>query len=473
MCSKFCPKLFLAMLLLLSVSALAQKSKPPACPFIPPNPTDTKCYLGSGCLDTGFNQVGYRVGMDDPALALGVVNKVLVQSDGKIVIIGYGSNSSGATGYDIFIARLNGDGSRDVDFGDVDPGNPLIRRGYTLIDFGGADDHAQTGALLANGQIVTAGWDYPDHAMVVRVNADGSLDTSFGSGGRVQFQNPDLHTQDMAIQADGKLLLAGGELKFTVVRLNSNGSIDSAFGSGGTAAVNPSTVTFPKGHGGNRAMAIQSITSGSTTEERIVLGGGMSDKPVGGFRFGLVRLRSNGTLDSSFGTGGRVSTLFSEGTSNLNAIAVDSSNRIVTVGEVSASCGGSNHAYARFTQNGAADSSFSGDGRFVHDVYGFADYANSVAIQDDGKIVAGGQALTTSNLGNVDFSVVRLLSNGSLDTGFGVGLPGFFSSGIVTTSMVSTTSYGRSVVIQPDGRIVLAGSASNNAATFAVARYFN
>src|SRR5688572_22752591 len=111
MYSKFCPKLFLATLLLLSVSALAQKSKSPACPVIPPNPTDTKCYLGSGCLDTSFNLIGYRVGMDDPTLALGVVSKVLVQPDGKIVIIGQGSNSNGATGTDVFVARLNSDGS--------------------------------------------------------------------------------------------------------------------------------------------------------------------------------------------------------------------------------------------------------------------------------------------------------------------------------------------------------------------------
>jgi uncharacterized delta-60 repeat protein len=478
-----CPKIFpnrtfdslfsMLFIFTLSVSiAFAQKGKPSGCPVIPPNPTDTKCYLGSGCLDTSFNLTGYRVGMDDPTLAIGIVNKVLIQSDGKIVIVGQGTNSNGATGTDMFVARLNSDGSRDIEFGDADPLNPLIRRGYTLINVGSDNhDRAQAGVLLPDGKIVAGGWDYPDYATIVRLNADGSLDTSFGSGGSVQFQNPNLHIQDMAVQSDGEILLAGGDLRFTVVRLNSNGSIDSEFGNGGTASVNPSTSS--KGSGGNRTMAIQTIVSGSTTEERIVLGGGMSDKPVGGFRFGLVRFTSIGTLDTSFGTGGRASALFSEGTSNLNAVAIDSSNRIVAVGEVTASCGGSNHAYARFTQNGALDSSFSGDGRFTHDVYGYDDYANSVAIQDDGKIVAGGQARPTSSLLDVDFSVVRLQSNGSLDGGFGVGLSGFFSSGIVTTSMVSTTSYGRSIAIQPDGRIVLGGSASNNGATFAVARYFN
>jgi uncharacterized delta-60 repeat protein len=428
-----------------------------SCPSLPVPTGDTECYFGSGCLDTTFDFDGIALPQFDSAYRVGAMEDVHIQPDGKIVIIGYGAAVGSTTGNDLFIGRLNADGSEDTSFGNVDTNNPLFQTGYTLIDMTGGNDSGVAGAVLQDGKILAAGWSANDTALLIRLNPDGTLDTSFGNAGKVAFQNPSLWVQDLVVQADGKIILAGGNAAFTAVRLNPNGSFDGSFGNGGFASFNPSTAK--KGSGVSRAVELQQPASG-TGEEQVLLGGRVRDSSTGASRFAVMRLTANGSVDGTFGSGGRVSTTFTEGESQIFDMATDADRKIVVVGSVSTSCGGTDHAYARFTENGSLDLLFSGDGRASHEIYGGNNDARGVALQADGKIVVSGYA-RTNDASFYDFAVARLLPDGSFDGGFG---PGFLGSGIVTTGVVDGSEFGLAVAIGDDGGIVVVGPATGTKA---------
>jgi uncharacterized delta-60 repeat protein len=144
------------------------------------------------------------------------------------------------------------------------------------------------------------------------------------------------------------------------------------------------------------------------------------------------------------------------GTTGIYDHVIDSNNRIVTVGSAGTPCGW-DAGFARFNENGTLDTTFSGDGMFTLDIYGGTNYMNSVAIQSDGKILAAGHASGSLT----DFALVRLNIDGSPDGSFGPGLP--LGNGIVTTNIFGISGgFGRSVGIQSNGNIVVAGSSTGN-----------
>jgi uncharacterized delta-60 repeat protein len=395
---------------------------------------------------------------------------VLVQGDGKIVTAGSTySMASGTLSIDFLVVRYNTDGSLDTSFGDPDPLNAPLHRGYVITSFSTGYDAAHAGLLQPDGKIVVGGYSSSTASMVVgRYNTDGTLDPTFGNGGKVFV---DLRgVWGLAIQSDSKLLIGGetqGDSSFAVARLNPNGALDSSFATGGKLVVNP-TNSKRGGRALANAIAIQRVP-GVTGEERIVLGG-WSDNG-GGRVFTLMRFKSNGATDTTFGSSGRVYTSFFGFGDQILSLAVDSTNRIVAAGftySANSSCGAyvQNFALARYTQDGVLDNSFSGDGRQNTDVYGGSDWARSVALQPDGKILVAGFAQSSDRTVG-DFVLVRYNADATPDSSFGI-----LGTGVVTTDFGYQYDSGYGIALQPwDGKIVVAGFA-NDVRLVALARYW-
>jgi len=429
--------------------------------FLPAAPS----WAADGDIDTTFG-TGGRVTTDfgpydDEA------NAVAIQADDKIVAAG----TTGGTDRDFALARYNTDGTLDTTFG---TGGKVTTdftdiRG-TITTWGRSDsDNANAVAIQSDGKIVAAGTAGVTDFALARYNTDGTLDTTFGTGGRVTTYSStdpsyfyDATASAVAIQSDGKIVVAGyaynsdqqvnyNQYDFALARFNTDGTFDSTFGTGGI-------VVTAVGEGTDYdyayAVAIQTdgkIVAAGATGPRSNYGG-TNDK------FALVRYNTNGTLDTSFGTGGTVTTTI--GTySDAYAIAIQTDGKIVATGYAYKG-DYADFALARYNTDGTLDTSFGTDGAVTTAISDNSnvDNARAVAIQTDGKIVAAGIDSTYY------FALVRYNTDGTLDTTFGTG------------GMVTTTNYDKAyaVAIQSDGKIVAAGhgySSSSYYTDFVVVRY--
>ncbi len=277
---------------------------------------------------------------------------------------------------------------------------------------------------------------------------DGSLDISFDGDGKV---TTDFGTADYgystAIQNDGKIIVAGSSgNSFALARYNSNGSLDTSFDSDGKTTVN-----FGTNEDYGQSVVIQNdgkiIIAGITTSI------GLNTD------FALARFNTNGTLDNTFGVGGKVITSVG-GEDQAYQVALQSDGKIIVVGTSSL---GSDYGYslARYNSDGTLDTSFDGDGKTILDLaFDINRDSFTIALQTDGKIVIGG-------VSDGDFAVLRLNSNGSLDTTFD-------GDGKATTAIVTgNTDVIRAISIQNDGKIVVTGSTYdiNSVADLVIARY--
>jgi uncharacterized delta-60 repeat protein len=363
-------------------------------------------FNSDGTLDDDFADSGkftaHIVGAD--ALGQEEATAVTLQRDGKIVIAG-SATVPGGNKQAITLVRLNGDGSIDNSFG---TGGFLF--GPTLV-FG----RAFAVAIDSQDRIVVAGDTFKDAApdfgdfIVARFTSNGVLDTTFGQGG---FTITDIG--NVTNEAHGLKVLAGDELLVSgfapivvssvngtttaseplgaVVRYLENGFADPTFGSSGGRVALP-------GDNVGRGLAVQS-------DGKIVLAGSID---IGTFqqttsRFALMRLLANGTIDASFGTGGRVQTSLTDRGDQALTVALQADGKIVAAGAANTQ-GNSNFAVARYLGNGDLDPSFDQDGKLTIDFFGFTDVAENIAIQSNGKIVLGGLARD-----NVDgYAVARVL----------------------------------------------------------------
>jgi uncharacterized delta-60 repeat protein len=298
--------------------------------------------------------------------------------------------------------------------------------------------------------------------------ADGDLDPLFGSGGMLMTdlgKSTDI-AQAVAIQADGKLVVVGTTYKnndfsdedFVVTRYNTDGTLDITFGHRGKVRTDfPGLAAVPS------SVVIQ-------PDGKIVVAGGAY--PLFTFlgNFKVARYNPNGSLDTSFGDGGIVTTIFPAG-SYASDVALQSDGRIIAVGTVFVDfiigeSSDTDFALARYNPDGTPDATFGNGGQVSTDFVGFEDDAFSVLIQPDGKIVAVGSANDPATF--YDFAAARYLSNGTIDTTFGV-------AGKVRTDFGDQNfDRARSAALQPDGRIVAAGFAISHGGgvqNFAVARY--
>jgi uncharacterized delta-60 repeat protein len=362
-------------------------------------------YLANGALDTSFG-VGGRVFTDfgqDFELAFDMA----LQPDGKIVAAGESGTGTAGGNFDFAVARYNTDGSLDTSFnGD----------GRATIDFGGDDDAARSVTLQPDGKVVVAGYsgnesdeDSYDFA-VARYNTDGSLDTSFSGDGTVKtdFAGSADSAFAVAAQPNGRILVAGSatgpdpEGDFAVVRYRTDGSLDGSFGSSGKVFTD-----FGGGHDEIDALALRPdgtfIAAG---------GSGVSEDPAPGGAFALARYLSNGKLDTSFGSGGTVETEFTGGLDQAFGLALQTDGKIIAAGVADQfldPIGRGDFALARYRVNGSLDSSFGTYGKVTTDFEGAFDNARDVAVQRDGKIVVAGEA-THPNTTSRDIAVVRYIA---------------------------------------------------------------
>lgn len=434
-------------LLLLSLTAGLGRDSAAA----PPNP--------AGSLDGSFGSGGKITtdfsGGPDAALS------VILQTDGKIVVAGY---ARVGTGYDFALARHNANGSLDTSFG---------TGGKVTTDFGGRD-FGLAMALQSDGKIVVVGYSCTPPPLVVnasctdssykfalaRYDANGSLDASFGTLGKVTTDLPGTKEQVLAVVLqpwDGAIVVAGyvfngSNYDFALARYNSTGTLDASFGSAGII-----TTDFASRDDQAIGLALQ-------TDGRIVVSGSTSSG--GGYRdFALARYNGNGTLDTSFGNGGKVTTDFGGGDDAAPSVAVQTDGQIVAAGF--AYTASSDFALARYNGwDGSLDASFGNGGKVTTDFKSRDDRARGLALQSDGKIVAVGGATVLGGFPSYDFALARYNSNGTLDSSFG-------RFGRVTTDFARGNDFAVHVALQPsDGKIVVAGSASTSTSTdFALARY--
>ncbi|MES2788201.1 MAG: delta-60 repeat domain-containing protein [Planctomycetota bacterium] len=346
-------------------------------------------------------------------------------------------------------------------------------------------DQAIASAVQADGKIVLVGAVQMDtHGnydfAVTRLNADGSLDTTFGDNGRkiISFDlggtdadgylSADLDVANcVAIQSDGKIVVGGyaqrdstGNFDFAVVRLNTDGSLDTTFSSDGKAIV-----AFDYGgQGDDRATGVAIQADGM-----IVLVGTCQQNASGTGDIAMARLRTDGSLDTGFTGDGRKWIDLSGGGDDAGAaVAIQSDGSIVVVGYSTSESGENNFAIARVTPNGSLDYSFSGDGKkTVSFNLGGSDRATSVAIQADGSIVVAGSASAAN--GDSDFAIARVTKSGGMDTTFSGDGRKTVSYNLGANNVDEATG----VAIQSDGSIVIAGYSQVSASgdfDFSVAR---
>jgi len=415
--------------------------------------------------------------------------------------------------------------------GDLDP--TFGTAGMVMTDINRSTDIAQAVAVQADGKLVVVGQTYKhndfsgEDFVVTRYNTDGTLDNSFGSGGRVRTDFPGLAAvpSSVVIQPDGKIVVAGGAFplftflgNFELVRYNPNGSLDTSFGNGGIVTTN-----FPEGSYAS-SVALQAdgkiIAAGTVFVDFIIgdqsdtdfalarynqhgtldasfgNGGlvstdffameddafsvliqpdgkivavGSANNPATYYDFAAVRYLSNGTIDTTFGVAGKVSTDFGDQNfDRAHSAALQPDGRIVAAGfAISQNGGVQNFAVARYTSNGLLDTTFSRDGITQIDFGNCCQSAYQVLLQSDGKIITVGYANTEDS--DSDFLLARLNPRGSLDTTFGVG-------GKVRTSFGDLNGGANGAALQSDGKIVAVGfqaTFSNQWANFALARYLS
>ncbi|MEK6284917.1 MAG: TonB family protein [Acidobacteriota bacterium] len=364
-------------------------------------------YLADGSPDTSFGEGGKVVtdfaGNDDR------VNAVALQADGKILLVGI-------TGWDdcdsdFALARYNSDGTLDASFG---------RGGKVVTDFFGKYDEALAVAIERDGGIVVAGraWSDRSNLAVARYTRRGSLDPAFGNAGKAV--TPSTRTVDacsISLQDDGKILIAGGSSDcsavggtvsfrsfFELTRYHADGRTDTAFGDKGTL-----TTTVKPPEGIPSAIAIQS-------DGKVIVASKTNMEGRSGY-FLLRRFDKNGLPDDSFGNGGTAVTRF-ENTTIPGAIALLPNGGFIVVGSAYLTGSPQAFALARYAKNGELNLSFRRAGKVIAPGGGYGE-ASAIAVQPDGKIIAGGYVETRRDL--ADFLLMRYNEDGTLDTAFGSG----------------------------------------------------
>jgi uncharacterized delta-60 repeat protein len=408
---------------------------------------EDRCLLSSGALDPTFGSGGIVT----TALTKesDYAHGVLVQSNGDL--IAYGTADTGSNKFSLSppasfgLVRYTPNGSLDTTFGHrgivitSQVGNTAI----TANDFALPFEGVSQAALQADGKIVAVG----NNLYVVRYNANGSIDTTFGSQGLVVVPSG-FSTGSLLIQPSNGDILVGGSYnsQFALLRYTPRGALDPTFGSGGEVVT---------------SSAAGIVVALALENGDIVAGGGQS----------LVRYTLSGNLDTTFGAGGIVTIPM-----GFPSLVVQPNGEIVAVGTTPAPTGymGGSIDYihnewelARYNVNGSLDTTF-GSGGTVTTSIGGSDRAYGSAMQSNGQIVVIGYTEATN-----DFELGVYNADGSVDTSFGSS--GFVTQASATPSNNSGDAWtGGGVAIQPDGKIVAATFANvgnSSMAAFMLARY--
>ncbi|MGD9562643.1 MAG: carboxypeptidase regulatory-like domain-containing protein [Pyrinomonadaceae bacterium] len=378
-------------------------------------------FSAPGDLDTTFGISGGYVVSD---FLGGQVDErpydVAVQTDGKIIVAG--NLRPGGNDYDYLVARYNTDGTLDTTFS---------TDGIFTLNEGLTTDVVNALVIQTDGKIVAVGEnDAVSQAYIFRLNTDGTLDTSFDGDGIVEITSAGIPLS-VALQTNGKIVVGTSGLsdEAIILRLNTNGTLDTTFDTDGRVSLSPH-LEFPHG------LAIQA-------NGRIIVAGTSSSDD-----FSTVRLLSSGTLDTSFDGDGIAVTAIYAVANSARSVAIQANGRILVGG------GGDSNVVGlvRYNANGSLDTSFDADGikTFqLKEVGNPSDYIEDLAIQPDGKILA--IADTTYNILNrfipESFTLFRFNEDGSFDTSFD-------GNGVARSQWCE---YGKDLFLQTDGKIAAIG----------------
>jgi uncharacterized delta-60 repeat protein len=384
-------------------------------------------WLDGGVNDRTFTESDNLSGLNEPVVL------TAIQSDGKVVLLGNFTTFNGVTANNII--RLNSDGTRDASF------NANTGSGF--------NNSVNSMAIQSDGKIIVGGNFTTFNGVtvngIVRLNSDGTRDTAFTTNtgtGFSYYSSTFSLLFGIAIQSDGKIVIVGFFTEFNgatvnyIVRLNSDGTRDTTFTTNNGSGFNSYTLS----------VAIQS-------DGKIVLGGDFIEFN-GATVNRIVRLNSNGTIDTAFAT-----NTGSGANQPISSLAIQSDGKIIVGGSFTTFNGVTVNRIVRLNSDGTRDASFN-----VNTGSGFNDRPYSMALQSDGKIIVGG--LLTSFNGTAVNYIVRLNSNGTRDTTFttnmgtGLNYPTFGTGGVY------------SLAIQSDGKIFVGGNFTslNNTATNYIVR---
>ncbi|MEJ7625861.1 MAG: T9SS type A sorting domain-containing protein [Ferruginibacter sp.] len=410
-------------------------------------------YNTDGTIDGSFGNGGIVTIAAGPRGSY--LRDLILQPDGKIVGVGSATDIHPTLGYtinDVAVTRILSDGSLDPTFdGDgkkIISVSPDSETGLVVgLDF--------SDPVYTTGKIVIGGTTSPPGALkvvTIRLLPDGTPDTGYDTDGiLIDNFSGNSTFNDIKVMSDGRIITAGGtysnttfSFELTLIRYNVNGTRDNTF-SGDGLVLKPSNdvnTTSP-------AIALQLLPG-----DKIIV---VSDRVGGspGNSFVLTRYNTDGSLDLSFDTDGLVTSNFlASNFDNIYDLAVDNAGKYLVGGLSMTNMSIDNFAMRRFNSTGTPDNTFDTDGLLTFNLPSSADVNKGIARQVDGKLVVAGSSfknISGSNVTNRNFTVARYDVNGVLDPAFGTG-------GIVLTDIgTGTSDEATSVVIQTDGKIVVAG----------------
>ena len=371
-----------------------------------------------------------------------------VQADGRIVVAGI--MNGGTPQGNFAIVRYNPSGSLDTTFGNG---------GIAEVSLTNGRDDPAALAIQADGRIVVVGTtDSGNNVGVIRLNTNGTLDTTFDGDGRAIIDGRGSLDSgySVAIAADGKIVIGGksrnpansAQDDLFVARLNVNGSLDTSFSGDGKEFVRISGITTTDTE---VAYSVIALPDGKIVAIGSTEGGGGDDTVV-------MRFNANGGLDGSFngGLGWLLTSYPGSSTSLAYGGTLQSDGKILITG-VATVGGNQNITLLRLNANGSFDTSFDGDGYLITDVSVSTDIGRAVAVQPDGKILVAGYGFGPSE----DFEVIRYNTDGSRDTTWG-------TNGIYT---FGATDFGHSIAVLPSGDVIVGGNTNfNGTVDFALLR---
>jgi uncharacterized delta-60 repeat protein len=370
---------------------------------------------------------------------------VATYSDGKILTAGASYNGSD---YDFTFVRLDANGSIDNTFG---------VNGIKTLSLGTSNDRITSIAIRSDGRIVAGGyyesgstWAY----VILRLNSDGSLDTTFGENGYVTkaIGESYFYCTGLVLQKDDKIVASGSawngeDWDLAAVRFFENGTLDNTFSDDGISS------KFLAGSN-DYGHAISLLPDG-----RIVVAGELALTNYNSMM--VMRLNSDGTLDNGLIPNGASSLTFTQGNSSAQGIVITSDNSMWLVGSVYNETNW-DIAIGRMTSAGQFDGTFGKNGTLIVYIENNDDFAYSILKQPDGKLVIGGY---TESETEDDFVLIRLNSDGTFDKTFN-------QTGIYRYSISSLGDACYAMAFQPDGKVIAAGEAKTSSGwDFAIARF--
>jgi uncharacterized delta-60 repeat protein len=418
--------------------------------------TGLSIFAAPGDLDSSFGSGGFAFS------ALGITNSnqgpygnsIAIQPDGKIMVAGgRWFVNGGGNGIPVFspvISRFLPNGAVDSSFG----------AGGAVFEPGGPFSEFHTVKIQSDGKIVAAGYLFNGGSqrrmLIIRYNPDGSQDASFnGSGVVLPVFNLWEEARDLIIQPDGKIIAAGftcilPECSFALARLNIDGSLDASFGAGGKV-----TTGFNPNSAGITSLLLQ-------PDGKIIVGGAAGD-------IAFARYNSDGSLDNTFNGNGKVVIVNPNGSSGLGQIVLQSDGKIVGAGQSQNTGTDSDITLVRLNQNGNLDSSFGSGGIVKTSFSNGGDVAAALLIQPNGKLIVVGESGELSSGGNSipNIAITKYNANGSLDNSFG-------QAGKVLTYTNQYSATPNSAKLLPDGKIIVTGASYiNGLRNIFLARYLN